>query len=57
MEDILGTHVEIDNLLSEAATMEKVLSNVNKIIMDKSASSSGIVPYLPIDKLQGKGSK
>jgi hypothetical protein len=25
--------------------------------MDKSSSSSGIVPYLPIDKLQGKGSK
>jgi membrane protease subunit HflK len=38
-------------------TMEKVLVNVNKIIMDKSASSSGIVPYLPIDKLQNKGSK
>ena len=38
-------------------TMEKVLSNVNKIIMDKSSSSSGIVPYLPIDKLQGKGTK
>ena len=38
-------------------TMEKVLANVNKIIMDKSSSSSGIVPYLPIDKLQGKGVK
>ena len=38
-------------------TMEKVLSNVNKIIMDKSSSNSGIVPYLPIDKLQNKGSK
>jgi membrane protease subunit HflK len=38
-------------------TMEKVLSNVNKIIMDKSSSSSGIVPYLPIDKLQSKGTK
>ncbi len=33
-------------------TMEKVLANVNKIIMDKSSSSSGIVPYLPIDKLK-----
>ena len=30
---------------------------INKIIMDKSSSSSGIVPYLPIDKLQGKGTK
>jgi len=38
-------------------TMEKVLSNVNKIIMDKSSSTSGIVPYLPIDKLTNKGSK
>ena len=38
-------------------TMEKVLSNVNKIIMDKSSSNSGIVPYLPIDKFQSKGSK
>ncbi len=33
-------------------TMEKVLANVNKIIMDKASSSSGIVPYLPIDKLK-----
>ena len=38
-------------------TMEKVLSNVNKIIMDKSSSGSGIVPYLPLDKLQNKGTK
>ena len=38
-------------------TMEKVLVNVNKIIMDKSASNSGIVPYLPIDKLTNKGKK
>ena len=38
-------------------TMEKVLGNVNKIIMDKSSSNSGIVPYLPLDKLNNKGSK
>ncbi len=38
-------------------TMEKVLSNVNKVIMDSSSSSSGIVPYLPLDKLQNKGAK
>ncbi len=38
-------------------TMEKVLSNVNKVIMDKSSSTSGIVPYLPIDKLTNKGAK
>jgi membrane protease subunit HflK len=36
-------------------TMEKVFSNVKKIIMDKSASSSGVVPYLPLDQLKQKG--
>jgi len=38
-------------------TMEKVFSNVKKIIMDKSASSSGVVPYLPLDQLKQKGDK
>ena len=36
-------------------TMEKVFSNVKKIIMDKSASTSGVVPYLPLDQLKQKG--
>ena len=38
-------------------TMEKVFSKVKKIIMDKSASSSGVVPYLPLDQLKQKGDK
>ena len=38
-------------------TMEKVFSNVKKIIMDKSASGSGVVPYLPLDQLKSKGDK
>jgi hypothetical protein len=28
--------------------MEHVLSNVNKIVIDPSASKSGVVPYLPL---------
>ena len=36
-------------------TMEKVFSRVKKIIMDNSASSSGVVPYLPLDQLKQKG--
>jgi membrane protease subunit HflK len=38
-------------------TMEKVFTNVKKIIMDKSASGSGVVPYLPLDQLKSKGDK
>ena len=36
-------------------TMEKVFSRVKKIIMDNSASASGVVPYLPLDQLKQKG--
>jgi membrane protease subunit HflK len=32
-------------------TMEKVLSGVNKIIIDKQ-SGSGVVPYLPLPELK-----
>ena len=38
-------------------TIEKVFSKVKKIIMDKSASSSGVVPYLPLDQLKQRGDK
>ena len=38
-------------------TMEKVFSRVKKIIMDNSASSSGVVPYLPLDQLKQKGNQ
>jgi modulator of FtsH protease HflK len=33
-------------------TMQEVLSGMNKIIIDKSASGSGVVPYLPLPELQ-----
>lgn len=32
-------------------TMESVLKNTNKIILDKAAASSGVVPYLPLPAL------
>ena len=33
IEDIPGTHVEVDNMLSEAATMEEVLSIFRKVLV------------------------
>ncbi|WP_163849292.1 FtsH protease activity modulator HflK [Pseudooceanicola aestuarii] len=33
-------------------TMEEVLGDVNKIILDENASGSGVVPYLPLNQLQ-----
>jgi membrane protease subunit HflK len=32
--------------------MEEVLRNVNKVLIDKNASSSGVVPYLPLPELR-----
>jgi len=32
-------------------TMERVLSRVDKIIIDESASGQGVVPYLPLNEL------
>jgi membrane protease subunit HflK len=32
-------------------TMEKVLADINKIIIDKNAGS-GVVPYLPLQELK-----
>ena len=32
-------------------TMEKVLADINKIIIDKNAGS-GVVPYLPLKELK-----
>ena len=34
-------------------TMEKVLSGANKIVLDKSATGSGVLPYLPLPELRG----
>lgn len=33
-------------------TMEEVLGNANKLIIDQSASGSGVLPYLPLPELQ-----
>lgn len=33
-------------------TMEEVLRNVNKVLIDKSAGGSGVVPYLPLPALR-----
>jgi membrane protease subunit HflK len=33
--------------------MEKVLSGANKIVLDKSATGSGVLPYLPLPELRG----
>lgn len=33
-------------------TMEEVLRNVNKVLIDKSAGGSGVVPYLPLPTLR-----
>jgi modulator of FtsH protease HflK len=36
-------------------TMEAILKNANKIIIDKSAQASGVVPYLPLPQLNAMG--
>ncbi len=33
-------------------TMEEVLGNANKLIIDQKASGSGVLPYLPLPELQ-----
>ena len=35
-------------------TMEKVLADIDKVIIDKE-SGSGVVPYLPLPELKKKG--
>ncbi|MBT6567070.1 MAG: FtsH protease activity modulator HflK, partial [Candidatus Puniceispirillum sp.] len=35
-------------------TIEKILSNVDKIIIDESSSGNGVVPYLPLNELNKK---
>ena len=37
-------------------TMEKVLANIDKVIIDKKAGS-GVVPYLPLPEIKKKGDK
>jgi len=33
-------------------TMEDVLRNMNKVVIDSSATGSGVVPYLPLPELE-----
>jgi membrane protease subunit HflK len=33
-------------------TIEEVLRNVNKVLLDKSGGASGVVPYLPLPELR-----
>ena len=47
-----GRDVTIKRLYLE--TMEEVLGKSNKIIIDPSKNSSGVLPYLPLDRLQKK---
>ena len=34
-------------------TMEQILKGANKILIDKSASGSGVLPYLPLPQIGG----
>jgi membrane protease subunit HflK len=36
-------------------TMQTILKNANKIILDRAASSSGVLPYLPLPQIKGPG--
>lgn len=38
-------------------TLEEVLKNVNKVIIDDSASASGVVPYLPLPEVQKRAAR
>lgn len=38
-------------------TLEEVLKNVNKVIIDDSASGSGVVPYLPLPEVQKRAAR
>jgi len=38
-------------------TMERVFSNMDKIIIDESGSGTGVVPYLPLNELQSSGTR
>ena len=46
-KDVIGKRVYIE-------TMEEVLSNVDKIILD-SAAAGNVLPYLPLDRLSKRG--
>jgi len=46
-KNVIGKRIYIE-------TMEEVLSNVDKIILD-SAAAGNVLPYLPVDRLSQRG--
>ena len=48
-----GKDVTIKRLYLE--TMEKVLSNSDKVIIDSGKKGNNVIPYLPLDKINTKG--
>jgi membrane protease subunit HflK len=46
--DVTGKRLYID-------TIQTILKNSNKIILDRAASSSGVLPYLPLPEIKGVG--
>ena len=36
-------------------TMQTILKSANKIILDRAASSSGVLPYLPLPQIKSAG--
>lgn len=51
---ITGRDVTRERIFIE--TMEEVLNNASKIIMDNQGSGTGVVPYLPLNELRRPGS-
>ncbi|MDE0987549.1 MAG: protease modulator HflK, partial [Schleiferiaceae bacterium] len=42
---------ELTRKLLYLETIEKVYSNVNKVIIDENSTGQGVVPYLPLNEL------
>lgn len=56
-DDVYKSYVKGKDVTKERIyieTMEKVLSNASKIIIDQNNGGQGVVPYLPLNELQQK---
>ncbi|MCB1882583.1 MAG: FtsH protease activity modulator HflK [Geminicoccaceae bacterium] len=54
-EQVLGEYEKVPDVTRKRIyieTMEGVLKNMNKVILDEGAGGSGVVPYLPLGELQ-----
>ena len=49
---IRGFSIDVTARRLYIETMASILQNTNKILIDKSAANSGVVPYLPLQQLQ-----